>query len=255
MKSLIKPIRLITGTAALLIISSCTTNKLLIADFERDTVGNLPALDLLGEPSGDLMSCIACDSGDYRVVEKTTGTPPETNTSKWLEIFGNVRMPSQPRIAIFVPNQSTLEDPVYTISWKGNIVHPGRSGSPFSMSFYSGTATGSQGYFALVFKKEEHRGQEVSSVYLTDIGLSDESSELIGRVRPDSPHSMGIFISSEERTFTITGTGLPRNIVRPIPSGITNIREPNIWMGFVEVGIGVYQLDNLQIIEGKRTED
>ena len=86
--------------AALLFVcqffTSCTANKLLTADFESDTVGSLPALELPGATIGDEMSCVNCGSGDYRVIEKTMGSPPETK--KRLEIFGNVRSVRDPRL-------------------------------------------------------------------------------------------------------------------------------------------------------------
>ncbi|MGI9551850.1 MAG: hypothetical protein ACR2MT_11670 [Aurantibacter sp.] len=248
-----KPGFVLIGLILVQILTSCTTNKLLSADFEGDTVGSLPALGLPGEPAGDEMQCIQCGSGDYRVISKTSGTPPET--TKWLEIFGNISTPTEQRTMIFVPIRRTLDNPVYTVTWRGSIVHPGRDSNPFYINLFSGSATGSQSYFSLIFKRERHRGLDVSSVYLSENGEDEEDAELIGRVRPDAPHAMTVFINSENRTFTIAGSGLPNNIEKSIPSSITNVREPVIWMSFVEPGIGVYQIDNIQIIEGKRTED
>lgn len=253
MKNFMNLSSLVMIVLILQMLSSCTTNKLLSANFEDDNLGSLPNLNLPGAPVGDSMGCVECDSGDYRVVSKTTGVPPES--TKWLEIFGNIPSNGNQRTVIFSPTSGSLNNAIYTVNWKGYITHPGSRNQPFSMSFFSGPATSSQVFFSLIFKDEIYRGQEVSSIYLSDISQNEENSELIGRVPVDAPHVYDVFISTEERTFTILGSGLPITIVRPIPSSIVNVKEPHVWLSFIEQGIGVYQIDQIQILEGKRTEE
>lgn len=256
MKNLIRTSSFVIFLCVGQIIMSCSTNKLLTADFESDTVGNLPDQSLPGDPVGDSMTCYqsanTAYSGAYRVIERVGGT--SGRTEKWLQIVGNVGSTYEPRIVHFIPKTASLDNPVFTVSWKGAIQHP-TANSAFDMAFYSGAFTGGQLFFSLTFKRETYRGEQVSSIYLRENGSDQDDGELIGRVRPDAPHSINVFINTEAGRFTILGSGLPVTIERAIPSRITNVREPRISMSYSESGGGAYQLENIQIIEGVRRRD
>lgn len=189
--------------------------------------------------------------GHYIIEEETNGMPPET--TKWLRINGHVPSDLEPKSATFKPVGATMETPTYTVLWAGSIEFPTDRSKPLHVKLWS-RLTGGQLYFSLNYRKERHNGTDVAGIYMIENG-GPLSGERIGWVPPGVRQSITIFINTENRTMTITGNGIPENIVKPIPERITDMRAPMVSMGYYEIGIGAFRLDNISIIESKKREE
>jgi len=221
----------------------CSCSKLFYANFDTDTVGNLPANSPPGAPSGDLIwSSVSIPADGLKVVSNPAFS------SRALE-YRNVNTPLYQRYVGFFSKEGNIADNANIYAYWSGVLDLPSSGS--GLRVWLG-----DGHFKPMAELR-FKGSKIS-VRTSSFG-EEEAFEQIGTYSPERSHFVLIAVNKADGTFRISFLQNGNNSnIGPLPvlsNAAMATSRPTLYMYYDEAGgsTGNYVFDEVTI--SKRIPD
>ncbi len=180
-----------------LIVSGCTRERILYADFESDRPGSLPDLDLPGGPVGDGIRW----SGPNGLSNPRLQVRVR-DTSQVLNYFHSSGAANElPATVEFHPSAS--DEDIYSVTWRGTLLLPPVP-AELLVRVTAGREHGAREIVRLAMRLEVSGGVRRLAVY----DSKTDSEERIGYLTPSVQHTLTVLINRTNDRYAVAGAGI-----------------------------------------------
>ncbi|QHJ12864.1 hypothetical protein FX988_03122 [Paraglaciecola mesophila] len=252
---------LLLNILILLLLSGCSSQRILLANFDNDATGNLPDLTLTGDPIGDEITWSGSTANSsaslapLKVIADINGEAGDNI----LRLFHATSVQAIGPHLGFHARPTAEPDGIYNVFWGGVIEHPGdRSSQALSIAVYS-TAYIHYVYSLVglrIYRTPDGPGEGWTSVNVRD---QNGPERHIGYIREDLPHSGLVVINLNTQKYSLLFGGL--SATGDLPSD-TTIDRLSLYLSFAptdpldySLGLGTYYIDDVKMLQNEPDED
>ena len=251
---------LLSNILLLLLLSGCSSQPILLADFDNDATGNLPDLTLTGDPTGDEItwSGSTANSSASLAPLKVIADVNGEDGDNILRLFHATSVQAIGSHLGFHARPTAEPDGIYNVFWDGVIEYPGnRSSQALFIAVYRTAQWHAYSLVGLrIYRTPDGPGEGCTSVNVID---QNGPERRIGYIREDLPHSGVFVINLDTQKYSLLFGGL--SATGDLPSDST-IDRLSLYLSYSPTdpqddssGLGTYYIDNVKMLQGETDED